>query len=365
VGGEEATLGRTPEVSAAADTIDVREDERFDERRLQAWLLGRLEGTDRPLRVRQFGGGAANLTYLLDFDGVEYVLRRPPLGPVAPSSHDMAREFRVLSVLHRAFPEAPRALLFGDDPSVIGAPFFVMERRRGIVVRRRWPPELSAQDDAPRRITEALVDALARLHAVDYAALGLGDLGRPEGFLGRQVEGWHGRFQKAQVDDVPAMGEVHRWLATHLPPAGPAALLHNDYKLDNVLLDAADPGRVSAVFDWDMATLGDPLADLGALLAYWTEPGDPPAFRAMALMPTTPGFPGRDLVAERYARASGRDLGDLAFYHVLGLFRLAVIAAQIYVRFHRGQTRDARFAAFRALVPAVAEAARERLARTS
>jgi aminoglycoside phosphotransferase (APT) family kinase protein len=342
------------------DTIAVRPDERLDETRLHEWLRGKLDGSERPLRVRQFGGGAANLTYLLDFGGQEYVLRRPPLGPVAPSSHDMAREHRVLSVLHRAFPEAPRAYLFCDDSSIVGAPFLVMERRSGVVVRRTMPAEFASKPDAPRRMSEALVDGLARLHAVDYAALGLADLGRPEGYLARQTAGWFDRWQKAKVDEVPAMDEVHAWLRDHCPREGGASLVHNDYKLDNVLLDAADPGRIVAVFDWDMATLGDPLADLGALLTYWSEPGDPAPFRAMAMMPTSPGFASRAELVERYARVSGRSVSEIAFYHVLGLFRLGVIAAQIFVRFHRGQTQDERFAAFRGLIPVVAEAARAR-----
>jgi aminoglycoside phosphotransferase (APT) family kinase protein len=342
------------------DTIEVRPDERLDEARLHEWLRGRLEGSERPLRVRQFGGGAANLTYLLDFSGLQYVLRRPPLGPVAPSSHDMAREYRVLSVLYQAFPEAPRALLLCEDAGVVGAPFLVMERRQGVVVRRTLPAEYAALPDAPRRMSEAMVDALARLHAVDYGALGLGDLGRPEGYLARQTAGWFDRWQKAKVDEVPAMDEVHGWLRDRCPQESAASLVHNDYKLDNVMLDAIDLARVVAVFDWDMATLGDPLADLGALLTYWSEPGDPGSFRAMAMMPTTPGFASRSELIERYARASGRDVSTVGFYHVLGLFRLAVIAAQIFVRFHRGQTQDQRFAAFRGLIPVVAEAARTR-----
>ena len=342
--------------------MEVRPDERLDETRLADFLRGKLGGSDRPLRVRQFGGGAANLTYCLDFAGSEYVLRRPPLGPVAPKSHDMAREYRVLSVLHRAFPEAPRALLFCEDASVVGAPFFVMERRRGIVVRRGLPEAFATSAEAPRLMSEALVDTLARLHAVDYRVLGLGDLGKPEGFLARQISGWHDRWQRAKVDEVRALDDVHAWLVAHVPAESAATLVHNDYKLDNVMLDEADPGRVVAVFDWDMATLGEPLSDLGALLTYWSEPTDPAPFRAMAMMPTTPGFASRPELVERYARASGRDVSGIAFYHVLGLFRLAVIAAQIHVRFHRGQTRDSRFAAFGPLVPVVAEAAMSRMA---
>lgn len=350
------------ELPAAApdDTIDVRVDERFDEAILARYLGEKLEGANGPLVVRQFGGGAANLTYLLRYGDREYVLRRPPLGPVAPSAHDMAREHRVLSVLHSAFPPAPRAFLFCEDPGVIGAPFFVMERRRGIVVRRKLPAAFASARDAPPRMSLALVDALAALHAVDYAALGLETLGKPAGFLERQIEGWLGRWERARLEDVPDMAWVLDWLRERRPPDGAVSLVHNDYKLDNVMLASDDPGRLVAIFDWDMCTLGDPLSDLGSLLCYWSEASDPPAFRGMSMMPTEPGFPSRAELVERYSARSGRGVRDIAFYHVLGLYRLAVIAAQIYVRYQRGQTRDQRFAAFGPLVPVVAAAARAR-----
>jgi aminoglycoside phosphotransferase (APT) family kinase protein len=347
-------------VTSGADpeTIEVRPDERLDETRLRDYLRGRLPGSERPLRVRQFGGGAANLTYLLDYEGQEYVLRRPPLGPVAPSAHDMGREFRVLSTLHRVFAPAPRALLFCEDPMVVGAPFFVMERRRGVVVRRTLPSPYAGQPEAPRRMAEALVDALADLHAIDYASLGLEGLGKPAGFVDRQIEGWHRRWESARLEELPDMDLVYNWLADHRPAGGSASLVHNDYKLDNVMLAGDDPGRLVAVFDWDMCTLGDPLSDLGALLTYWSEPGDPAPLRATAMMPTDPRFPAREELVRRYAQRSGRDVSGIAYYHVLGLYRLAVIAAQIYVRFRRGQTEDQRFAAFGPTIPVVAAAAR-------
>jgi aminoglycoside phosphotransferase (APT) family kinase protein len=346
--------------AGGTETIEVRPDERLPEDRLREYLRGRLPGSERALRVRQFGGGAANLTYLLDFEGQEYVLRRPPLGPVAPSAHDMGREYRVLSMLHRVFAPAPRALLFCEDPMVLGAPFFVMERRRGIVVRRTLPFPYASHPDAPRRMAEALVDTLADLHNVDYASVGLEGLGKPAGFLDRQIEGWRRRWEAARLEDVPDMERVHNWLADHRPDGGSASLLHNDYKLDNVMLAADDPGRLVAVFDWDMCTLGDPLSDVGALLTYWSEPGDPEPLRATAMMPTDPRFPTRDELVRRYAERSGRDVSGIAFYHVLGLYRLAVIAAQIYFRFRKGQTRDERFAAFGPTIPVVAAAARAR-----
>ncbi len=341
------------------DVIDVRPDETLDEALLAAYLRGKLPGSENELTIRQFGGGAANLTYLLDYGAAQYVLRRPPLGPVAASAHDMGREYRVLSVLWRAFPYAPRAFLFCDNPAVIGAPFFVMERRQGVVVRRSLPDAFAGQPDAPRRMSEALVDALAAFHAVDYAALGLADLGKPDGFIARQIEGWFRRWGAAQTHDLADMDRAYTWLRANVPPSAGVSLVHNDYKLDNVMLAADDPGRVVAIFDWDMCTLGDPLSDLGALLTYWTEPSDPPYLQATAMMPLGGGFLSRDELVARYAAKSGRALGDIAFYHALGLFRLTVIVAQIFIRYQRGQTQDARFAAMEQMIPLLARRSAE------
>lgn len=343
-----------------AETIPMRPDEQLDMRRLGDYLAGNLPGSDQTLAVRQFGGGAANLTYLLDYGAEQYVLRRPPLGPVAASAHDMGREYRVLSVLHQAYPYAPRAFLFCDDLSVIGAPFFVMERRQGVVVRRTMPEAYAAMPNAARRMSEALVDALAAFHAVDYDALGLGGLGKPTGFIDRQIEGWYRRWHAAKTADLPDMDAVYAWLKANQPANTRVSLVHNDYKLDNVMLAAGDPGRVVAVFDWDMCTLGDPLADLGALLTYWTEPSDPPYLQATAMMPLgEPGFLSRAELVARYAAKSGRAVEAIDFYHALGLFRLTVIVAQIYIRYARGQTQDSRFAAMEFMIPALARRARE------
>lgn len=342
------------------DTIDVRPDERFDVEALASYLQGKLPGTENQLVVRQFGGGAANLTYLLDYSTHEYVLRRPPLGPVAKTAHDMAREYKVLSVLYRAFPYAPRAFLYCEDPQIIGADFFIMERRHGIVVRRSIPAQFDGLPRAQRRMSEALVDALAAFHAVDYEALGLSGLGKPAGFVERQIEGWYRRWQKAKLHDLPEMDAVYAWLKENLPTAPGSSLVHNDFKLDNIMLAAGDPGRVVAVFDWDMCTLGDPLSDLGALLSYWTEPGDPPYMQALAMMPVGDmGFMTRDELVQRYAQKSGRSVSNINFYNALGLFRLTVIIAQIYIRYKRGQTQDKRFAAFEVMIPLLARAAQE------
>jgi aminoglycoside phosphotransferase (APT) family kinase protein len=342
------------------DTIAVRADEQFDAEKLAQFLYGRLPGTENPLRVRQFGGGAANLTYLLDYGSHEYVLRRPPLGPVAHKAHDMQREYTVLSRLYAAFPYAPRAFLYGDDSAIMGANFFVMERRQGVVVRRSMPAEYRAMTDAPRRMSLALVDALAQFHAVDYTAVGLADLGEPLGFVERQIDGWYKRWLAAQPDSLPEMERVYAWLRQNRPTTTQVSLVHNDYKLDNVMLHTADPGQMVAIFDWDMCTLGDPLADLGALLCYWSEPSDPPYLQAMAMMPVGDmGFLTRRELVQRYAEQSGRDVVAINFYHALGLFRLTVIIAQIYVRYQRGQTQDARFAAFEMMIPMMARAAEE------
>jgi len=337
------------EASSAPDTIDVREDERFDEAKVAAYLRGRLPGTERPLTVRQFGGGHANLTYLLRFgeggDAVEYVLRRPPLGPVAPGAHDMSREYRALSNLWHGFPLAPRALLLCEDPGVIGAPFFVMERREGVVVRGEVPEVFGGgrDPDANRRLACVVVDVLADFHAVDPDAVGLGDLGRPEGFLRRQVEGWAARYERARTDDVPVAEAVREWLLASMPESPPATLLHNDWRLDNMAVDPRDPGRCVAVYDWDMCTRGDPLCDLGTVLAVWNDPED--RVQGVTSMPVhTPGFLSRGEAAARYGERSGRDLSQLDYYVVFGAFKMAVVLQQIYHRFVRGQTKDERFA---------------------
>jgi aminoglycoside phosphotransferase (APT) family kinase protein len=333
----------------AAELIDERPDERLDTSRLEPHLRERLEGAGGPLSVRQFGGGKANLTYLICFGDREFVLRRPPLGPIPPGAHDMRREHRVLSVLHRRFPLAPKSLLLCEDDSIIGAVFIVEERRRGFVIRDDLPAEFAARPELNRRIGLALVDALADLHLVPPAEVGLDDLGRPEGFLERQLAGWIRRWQAAQggeqADRAAAeMQPVLDWLGRNLPASGAAALLHNDYRLDNCLLDPTDPGRIEAVLDWDMCTQGDPLADLGYVLNYWVEPGDNPEWREIAAMPTwRDGFPSRAEAIDRYAARTGFDVAAIGWHQVFAAFKLAVIIQQIYIRFVRGQTQDQRF----------------------
>jgi aminoglycoside phosphotransferase (APT) family kinase protein len=270
----------------------------------------------------------------------------------------MTREHRVLGALWRVFPPAPRPSLLCEDPSVIGATFYVMERRQGIIIRREWPPELGNDRATRRKISEAIVDAMVALHAVDYAAVGLGTLGKPEGFAQRQVKGWAERWERAKDREVPTITEVARWLAERIPTPPGATLVHGDLKLDNTMLDPEDPGRVVAVLDWEMCTTGDPLVDLGQLLCYWAETGDPyPRRESVVQVTTLPGFYSRDEIVERYAARTGRDLSKIAFYEVFALYKVAVVVQQIYIRWKRGQTKDERFAGMGARVDALAEAA--------
>ena len=354
----------TPSGLEAAELIEERPDEHLDTSRLEPYLRERLPGAEGRLSIRQFGGGKANLTYLLRFGANEFVLRRPPLGPIPPGAHDMRREHRVLSVLYQRFPLAPRSLLLCEDEGVIGAVFIVEERRHGFVIRDDIPAELAGRPELNRRIGEALIDALADLHLVPPGAVGLGDLGRSEGYVERQLAGWARRWQAAQGGEeaeraAALWAPVLDGLAAHLPQSGGAALLHNDYRLDNCLLDAAAPGRIAAVLDWDMCTQGDPLADLGYVLNYWVEPGDPPAWREIAAMPTwREGFPSRAEAIARYAARTGFDVTAIGWHQVFAAFKLAVIIQQIYIRFVRGQTQDQRFRHYYRRVLGLADKAR-------
>lgn len=351
-------------MSAALDRPrPVRPGEELDAGRLAPWLAERLPdfsaladpAAAAALAIEQFPGGHSNLTYLLRFDGRELVLRRPPAGTEVATAHDMGREFRVLSHLAGHYPKAPRALAACDDPAVLGGPFYVMERVRGIVLRgHQPPPRVELPPARMRAVSEALVDGLAELHAVDVEAAGLSGFGRPEGYAGRQVAGWTERWRRARTDEVPDLDRAAAWLAANLSPASSApaagsagsrgALIHNDFKYDNLVLDPADLARVVAVLDWEMATVGDPLMDLGTTLGYWVDPDDDPAMRALPVGPTTlPGNLTRAEVVERYARASGREVQAPLFHYVYGLFKIAVIAQQIYYRYARGLTKDERF----------------------
>jgi len=333
-----------------ADIAAVRPGEELDLAALSAWLK-------TPVEIAQFPNGHSNLVYLIRAGDREYVLRRPPLGPVPPKAHDMAREYRVLKAVHPHFPEAPRVIGLCEDPSIIGSPFFLMERRYGVVARNEIPPvEWASIADYPRLVSEAFIDCLVRLHAVDISTAEIGALGKPEGFVERQVRGWAERWQRAKTTEIPEMDRVIEWLRDRLPPALAPTLVHNDFKLDNVMLRAT-ADRVEAVLDWEMTTLGDPLADLGLSLCYWTNPA------TSAILTTQPGWYTRDQFVQRYAQRTARDMTHLGYHEVLGIFKLAVILQQIYYRFHRGQTNDERFRNFDARVRSLVERAAEMVNR--
>lgn len=345
-----------------SDTRPVRASEQLDWEKLAAWLRREL-GVEGEMTVAQFPGGHSNLTYDLTFsrgqaippvpsgtatedrqDGrsatFEVVLRRPPFGPVPPRAHDMAREYRVLAAVHPYFPLAPKPYLLCEDTSVIGSIFYVMERRRGIVIRTQEPPSFG--EDTRRRVSRAVVDTLARLHAIDVTATGLDALGKPAGFVARQIRGWTERWHAAKTSDVPDMERLANWLEERIP-ADPrrAALVHGDYKLDNVMLDPDEPWRLAGVFDWEMSAVGDPLVDLGILLCYWVHAvGDDEAIPGVT---TRPGWFTREEILARYAERSGRSIHGIAVYEVFAVFKLAVVIQQIYARFVRGQTDDPRF----------------------
>jgi aminoglycoside phosphotransferase (APT) family kinase protein len=338
---------------ALAETRPVRDTEQLDWPRLERWLRAQLPAANvpglnlrDPMHVEQFPGGHSNLTYLIRFGGVDLVLRRPPLGPVAPTAHDMAREFRWLSAVSPVFRLAPRAYLLCEDHSIVGSVFYVMERRHGIVVRHDEPAAL--QDHAMRRrVGGALVDALADLHAVDLDASGLSHLGKPVGFVERQVKGWTDRWQRSKTSELPEMEALTQWLTARLPGAPPrASIVHGDFKLDNLMLAENQLDRIVAVFDWEMSALGDPLVDLGILLAYWMPTAPPSQRDALTSVTSRPGWFSREEVIERYAARTACDVSNVRFYEVFALFKIAVVIQQIYYRFAVGQTDDPRFATF-------------------
>ncbi len=326
-----------------SDTRPVRASEQLDWNQLADYLRRALN-LDGEMSVEQFSGGHSNLTYALRFGDVELVLRRPPFGPVPPRAHDMAREFRVLEAVHPHFPLAPRPYLLCENESVIGSVFYVMERRRGLVIRT----DESFLADMRRRISGSVADTLAELHSIDVVANGLDSLGRPAGFVARQIRGWSERWHAAKTSDVPDMERVAQWLGERIPPdPSRPTLVHGDYKLDNVMLDATEPSRLIGVFDWEMSAIGDPLVDIGILLCYWVH-------AAVLGVTARPGWFTREEILERY----GCTNEQIAVYEVFAVFKLAVVIQQIYARFVRGQTDDPRFAKMGEQVAQLARIAR-------
>ena len=297
------------------------------------------------LEITPFSGGASNLTAKVQVGDKAVVVRRAPLGKKAATAHDMVREARVLQAVRPHFSLVPKVLYLEENPEVIGTCFFVMEHLEGYVPGSRFPVKLTPEQ--ARKLCENLVDMQADLHSIDLKDTGLADLGKPEGYIERQIRGWSERYRNARTEDVPKAERVMDWLEASRPAEVGAALIHNDFKFDNVVLSRNDPTEIVGVLDWEMATVGDPLMDLGASLAYWVQRDDPPAMQAVKTQPTTvPGMMTREEVVARYLKRTGRELEDFTFYYVYGLFRLAGIAQQIYQRYTLGQTSNPRFAAF-------------------
>jgi aminoglycoside phosphotransferase (APT) family kinase protein len=330
-----------PRGDAARLDVDVDGD------RLAEYLRRRLTDATEPLSITRLTGGHSNVTYLLSAGLGRWVLRRPPGGCLPAGAHDVVREHRILAALSPAFPLAPRPVLVCSDESVIGTPFFVMEYRPGVVVRSTLPPTLATDVQLRRRLSEALIDTLATLHAVDWVAIGLGSLGRPEGFLARQVRRWAERYDRVKTRENSMIPRLGRWLAAHTPPSPAAVLIHNDFKLDNVVLGTDDPSRPVAVLDWELATIGDPLVDLGVLLCHWAEPRDPGIRKEVGGGVTVaPGFLTRAELVARYAEVARRDVSAIRFYETFALYRVSIIEQQIYHRFSTTRAGDERFATF-------------------
>jgi aminoglycoside phosphotransferase (APT) family kinase protein len=349
---------------ADRDIIAVRADEQFDYPAMQAYLRAHLAHAEGTLEVRQFGGGHANLTYLLRMGEQEWVMRRPPLGPTLPTAHDMRREFRVLSALATTDVPVPRPVMLCEDLSVMGVPFYLMERRRGIIIRDAIPPDIGADLDKRRQVSEAAVDALAALHTVAWQAVGLQDFGRPTGYLERQLRRWAEQWERAKTRPVPALERVLEWLRQHVPVSSRTSIVHGDYKLDNLMLHVQTPIQVVAILDWEMSTLGDPLADLGWLLSQWPQASDSATRRGVWWAVTVePGFLRRHELVTRYEERTGQCATAIDFYEILSLYKNAVIIEGIYARFAAGQTHDARFAEFGAKVEIYADIALELMQR--
>jgi aminoglycoside phosphotransferase (APT) family kinase protein len=347
-------------MSTRNDSTPVRAGEELELVALERYLREHLVEFDRssPIAIAQFPGGHSNLTYLIRNGHQAFVLRRPPVGPVAPTAHDMPREYKLLSVINPSFPLAPKPILLCEDISIIGVPFYLMERRRGFIVHFKVPSQIGENLRLRRGVSEAMVDTLVALHAVDIQSTGIVQIGKPAGFVARQVRGWADRWQRSKTGDLTEMDQVIQWLLDRIPPdPDNATIVHNDFKLDNLMLADDDPSRVVAVLDWEMSTVGDPLVDVGLALTYWTMQGGKKGGAAsvdqnssLRAVTSGPGWMTREEIIERYEKKTDRDLSRIAFYEAFARFKVAVVIQQIYFRYVQGQTRDERFRNFDALV---------------
>ncbi|MFO0675405.1 MAG: phosphotransferase family protein [Polyangiaceae bacterium] len=322
----------------------IRGGAEVDAVRLARYLAGRLDGVGGALVVEQFSKGFSNLTYLLRAGEREYVLRRPPVGVKIKSAHDMSREYRLLSKVWPVYKKVPRPIHYCEDESILGAPFYVMDRVRGVILRAKVRDGLELREERMRATSESLVKTLAEIHGIDFVAAGLGDFGKPEGYVERQVRGWIDRYATSKTDDIPAMDDVGAWLLANMPKDTAPALIHNDFKYDNVVLRPESLSEIVAVLDWEMTTIGDPLMDLGTTLGYWVQADDPPGLLATRFGPThLPGNLTRMQIVERYGALTGRDVSNVLFYYVFALYKLGVVAQQLYRRVKDGLTAEPRY----------------------
>ena len=341
-----------------SETKPVRCGEEINETSLGKFLQANFPEAKGEISIEQFPAGSSNLTYLIKIGAKEYVLRRPPHGNQVKSAHDMSREFSVLSKLSQIYKPAPEPLIYCNQVNVIGAEFYLMQRREGLIIRGKAPASLENSDELQRRVCDEFIANLARLHALDYKKAGLDGFGKPKGYVKRQVEGWTKRYFNAKTHENTELEKSIEWLNSGIPDSSEAALIHNDYKFDNIMLNPENPTEIVAVLDWEMATVGEPLMDFGTTLAYWmsAEAGE-----QMLSMPFNPKVLMQNIsrkeLAEMYAEKSGRDLSNILFYYVFGTFKVAVIAQQIYFRFVKGFTKDERFARFNVFVDALGKIA--------
>ena len=341
---------------------NIRPGEELDPVILGSYLASQLGNDLEIYQIRQFPGGYSNLTYLIETSEGEFVLRRPPFGANIKSAHDMGREFRVLRMLGPVYERIPRPVLYCENPEVLGAPFYLMERVKGIILRNRLPENIELSPEVMRNLSTAAIDNLAALHRLDIHTTGLIDLGKPEGYIGRQVSGWIERYYKSETDAIPGMDELARWMPKHQPADGLPSLIHNDYKYDNLVLDPDNLADIKAVLDWEMCTVGDPLMDLGVTLAYWIEPQEADLLSAsIGNLTWLPGNLLRRELAERYAQQSKRNIEQLLFYYIFGTFKIGVIVQQIYARYKKGLTQDPRFAPLIEVVRLFGERGRQAL----
>ncbi|PKM21815.1 MAG: phosphotransferase family protein [Gammaproteobacteria bacterium HGW-Gammaproteobacteria-14] len=326
---------------------NVRDGESFDTAAMDRWLKTQVTSLQGEPAIQQFSGGASNLTYLVSYPDRDLILRRPPFGHKAKGAHDMAREFRVQQALKPVYPAVPTMVALCEDPAVMDCDFYVMERICGIIPRANMPKGMTLTTEQTRQLCQGVIDKLIELHQVDYKAAGLEHLGKGGGYVERQIRGWSDRYDKSSTWNTPGWKYVRDWLSANMPDDVATVIIHNDYRFDNVVLDANNPQKILGVLDWEMATLGDPLMDLGNTLAYWVEAGDDRLQQMLRRQPThLPGMFSRQQVVDYYCDKMNLKPDNWTFYEVYGLFRLAVIVQQIYYRYHHKQTRNPAFKHF-------------------